>query len=95
MIVTNGIDGHVSPPPRTGVYSMNDISTEQEMEFSKVLDLLAEMVAKRLDQKPITVNTDLIEEIVAEVTSNSDFQREVEEHASDAVRGMDFSISVI
>ena len=37
----------------------------------------------------------LIEEIVAEVTSNSDFQREVEEHASDAVRGMDFSISVI
>ena len=74
---------------------VENVSTEQEMEFSKLLDLLAEMVSKRLDQKPITVNSDLIEEIVADVISHGDFQREVEEQTNDAVRGIDFCISVV
>ncbi|OUV69596.1 MAG: hypothetical protein CBC83_10055 [Flavobacteriales bacterium TMED123] len=70
------------------------ISTDQEKVFKELLDLLAELVAKRLDQKPITVNSDLIEEIVAEVLSHGGFQLDVEEQTVNAVRGLDFSVMV-
>lgn len=72
---------------------MNSISTEQEMEFSKLLDLLAAMVAKRLDQKP-KWHPEEIEEIVSEVISDSDFQGYVQDQMYDVVKGMTFHVEV-
>ena len=76
---------------------MNSISTEQDTELHRLLDLLAESVAKRLVQKKTEetgVNPELINEIVSAVITESDFQSAVEDQAYNAVRNMTFHVEV-
>lgn len=76
---------------------MNSISTEQDTELHRLLDLLAESVAKRLVQKKTEetgVDPELIDEIVSEVISHSDFEGAVQDQAYDAVKGMTFHVEV-
>ena len=75
---------------------MMTISTDQEKVFKELIDLLAELVAKRLDKKSeeTEVNSKLIDEIVSEVISHSDFEGAVQDQAYDAVKGMSFRVLV-
>ena len=76
---------------------MNSISTEQDTELHRLLDLLAESVAKRLVQKKneeTGVNPELIDEIVSDVISHSDFQEAVSDQAYDFVKSMTFHVEV-
>ncbi len=75
---------------------MMTISTDQEKVFKELIDLLAELVAKRLDKKneETEVNSELINDITDKVISHSDFEGAVQDQAYEAVRGMNFSVVV-